>query len=435
MTADAPPPPARPVSLAPILAVNFIGALGFSLVLPFLVFLVTRWGGNALVYGVIGATYSAFQLVGAPVLGRWSDRFGRRKILLLSQLGTFASWLLFLGAFALPLEPALVVDSGALGTFRITPPLVAVFLARAVDGLTGGNVSVANAYLADLTRETDRSTNFGRMAVAANLGFIFGPALAGLLGSTRWGELVPVAAAAAISAAATVVIAFRLPESRPCVLAADPEPTSVRRTFGQEPRPCIEMKGAPRLTARQVLALPGVVPLLAVQFLVMLGFSLYYVGFPVHAVRALTWTVGETGIYFSVMAVLLVVVEGPVLAWTARRVADRTLVTAGSAVLAAGFALFASTRDAFVYGGVALLALGNGLMWPSVAALTSRAAGERHQGAVQGFAGASAAVASILGLVVGGFLYGLLGGGLFLVSALVILAVAATSLGIRASEG
>ena len=91
--------PARP-SLTPLLAVNFVGSLGFSIVLPFLVFLVTRWGGNALIYGLVGATYSAFQLVGAPVLGRWSDRYGRRRILLLSQLGTVASWVILLAGFS-----------------------------------------------------------------------------------------------------------------------------------------------------------------------------------------------------------------------------------------------------------------------------------------------------------------------------------------------
>ena len=93
---------AKRVSLFPILLVNFIGTLGFSIVLPFLVTLVTRFGGNALVYGAMGATYSAFQLVGAPILGRWSDVQGRRKILLMSQLGTLASWFVFLGALFLP---------------------------------------------------------------------------------------------------------------------------------------------------------------------------------------------------------------------------------------------------------------------------------------------------------------------------------------------
>lgn len=172
-------------NIRPILAVNFVGTLGFSVVLPFLVFLVTRLGGNAFVYGCIGATYSAFQLVGAPVLGRWSDRFGRRRILLLSQLGTLLSWVIFLGALYLPVKPLAAIDTPLTGTFILTLPLLVLFFARALDGATGGNVSVANAYLADVTSEAERSEAFGRMAVASNLGFVFGPALAGLLGGSR----------------------------------------------------------------------------------------------------------------------------------------------------------------------------------------------------------------------------------------------------------
>ena len=148
------------ISLLPVLSVNFVGTLGFSIVVPFLVFLVTKWGGNALVYGLMGATYSAFQLVGAPILGRWSDRFGRRKILLLSQLGTLFSWFVFLIAFFVPVRVIADIDSTMLGQFAVTLPLVLLFLARAADGITGGNVSVANAYLADITDEPDRSKNF-----------------------------------------------------------------------------------------------------------------------------------------------------------------------------------------------------------------------------------------------------------------------------------
>src|SRR5690242_15210422 len=80
-------------SLFPLLLVNFVGTLGFSIVLPFLVFVVMKFGGNAIVYGLLAATYPAFQLIGAPILGRWSDIYGRKKVLLLSNAGTAVGWI------------------------------------------------------------------------------------------------------------------------------------------------------------------------------------------------------------------------------------------------------------------------------------------------------------------------------------------------------
>ena len=148
-------------SIGPILLVNFIGTLGYSIILPFLIILVLDFGGNELIYGAIGATYSFFQLIGAPILGKWSDRFGRKKILLLSQAGTFLAWLLFVIALSIPMTTLTRVDSTLTGTFILTIPLLVLFGARALDGLTGGNVSVANAYLADVSTENNRKGNFG----------------------------------------------------------------------------------------------------------------------------------------------------------------------------------------------------------------------------------------------------------------------------------
>jgi len=203
------------ISIIPILSVNFIGTLGYSIVMPFLIFLVAKFGGNAVIFGILGATYSAFQLVGAPILGRYSDIYGRKPVLLVSQIGTLLAWLLFLAALLLPNISLLEVKSGWAGEFSLTLPLIILFLGRALDGATGGNISVANAYLVDISSEENRKSNFGKMAAASNLGFIIGPVFAGVLGATALGEIAPALAATIISLAAVFVIIKMLPDQEP----------------------------------------------------------------------------------------------------------------------------------------------------------------------------------------------------------------------------
>ena len=411
------------ISLLPVLSVNFVGTLGFSIVVPFLVFLVTKWGGNALVYGLIGATYSAFQLIGAPILGRWSDRYGRRKILLLSQLGTVVSWLIFLIAFFVPVRIVGDIDSTILGQFTLTLPLIMLFLARAADGITGGNVSVANAYLADITEEEDRSKNFGRMALSGNLGFVLGPALAGLLGATIYGEILPVVAALLISILATLIIVFGLKEFDPCVLTRVPTPRSMRKIFGQEHKECFSIRDPEKVNFRTILRLSNVPRLLGVYFLVMLGFSFFYIGFPVHAIEELRWTVADTGAFFAYLSLVMVLVQGPVLARVSKKFSAAALAFVGTVILTIGFICLFWSSIPVIYLAATLIALGNGLMWPSVMAMLSNAAGDMHQGAVQGAAGSIGAIASIVGLIAGGLLYNWLGAWVFVLAALVILPV------------
>jgi MFS family permease len=172
-----------------------------------------------------------------------------------------------------------------------------------------------------------------------------------------------------------------------------------------------------------ILRLEGVPVLLAVYFLVMLGFNLYYVAFPVHAAESLHWSARQVGAYFSILSLSMVVVQGPILSRASKRVSDAALSVLGSLILATSFVFFLSKQGSVLYMGAMVLALGNGLMWPSVVSMLSKAAGERHQGAVQGFASGLGAAASILGLLTGGILFARLEARIFLVSAATILCV------------
>jgi DHA1 family tetracycline resistance protein-like MFS transporter len=376
------------------LAVNFVGTLGFSIVTPFLVLLVTKWGGNAVIYGLVAATYSIFQLFGAPILGRLSDRIGRRTVLLFSQFGTLLSWGIFLFAFALPEAPIWTIQGGLLGSFAVSLPLILLVIARALDGLTGGNVSVSNAYLSDITTEDHRSRDFGRMAVSTNLGFIVGPALAGLLGATLLGEIVPVIAAFGISAAALALIQFSLVDIRPKAIPAPLELPSACAVYGQENRRSYRLECEKPDGFGAILRLPNMPAILVINFLVLLGFSFFYVAFPIHVVKGLSWSTTQMGGYFAFLSLIMVLVQGPGLEIASKRLPDSTLMSVGGLTLAAGFAMLFASQAVFIYGSAAMIALGNGLMWPTFMSVISKSAGSRLQGAVQGISGSVGAVAS-----------------------------------------
>ena len=416
------------MSLFPVLLVNFIGTLGFSIVLPFLVFVVLRFGGNALIFGIVGATYPALQMIGAPILGRWSDRYGRRRVLLISQSGTLLSWVIFAVALAVPVVDIAVVDAPLLGTFRLTLPLLLILFSRALDGLTGGNISVANAYVADISPEEDRSRNFGRMGISSNLGFVVGPALAGLLGGTAMGESLPVLAALLVSLVATLLIAFYLPESNPCDQPQRSDPNRVGKVFGHEHRSCFAEREASGTKAAKVWGLPQIKRMMSLHLVVFLAFNLFYTAFPLRAAADLAWTVSETGVYFAVLSALMVVVQGPLLVALAKRFSDAQLIVAGGVILSGNFALLLSANTAVIYVSAVLFAIGNGIMWPSVLSLLSKLAGDENQGAVQGIAGSAGGFASILGLIAGGFLFETTGESTFLVSAVLILVACGVAL-------
>jgi MFS family permease len=402
-------------SFGPILAVHFLGTLGFSLVLPFLVFIVTDLGGAAWTYGLVGATYSACQLVGAPILGRWSDRAGRRPVLIASQVGTLLAWVLFLVALSVPL-----VGHAEFAGAILTVPLVLVFVARALDGATGGNVSVANAYVADITRDTPelRDIAFGRMGMAANLGFVLGPAAAGLLGGTQWGARLPIALAALAALATTIAIIALLKEPPGRCPEGPPDPGIVEAGLNQQAKPC--HRAPPPKVSAAILRSRPVMSVLIATFILFLGFNFFYAAFPVHALAAYDWETGDLGTFFAVLAGVMIFAQGPTLGWVSARF-PRTLVFAvGVGLLGASLVCFELATivggDVTVYLGVLCFAFGNGLAWPTFQARVAEV-GQAAQGKVQGAVTSAGSAASIGGLVVGGLLYPAFGGKLFFVGA------------------
>lgn len=399
-------------SFGPILAVHFLGTLGFSLAIPFLVFIVTDLGGAAWTFGLVGATYSAFQLVGAPLLGRWSDRSGRRPVLVASQVGTLLAWLLFFFALSMP-----VTALGEFGGATLTLPLLLVFAARALDGATGGNISVANAYVADVTRDTPelRQLAFGRMGMAASLGFVIGPALAGVLGGTTWGPKLPIAVAAIFAAVTTVAIVALLREPPARCEKGPPDASMIEAGLGQQAKPCrASVKVEKR--SRAALRRRPVVVILAATFTVFLGFNLFFAGFPVHALQAYGWNTGQLGAFFAVLSGMMFFAQGPVLTLASKHLSPRVVFSLGMAFLALAVASLQLPAGAVTYLGAAFFALGNGLAWPTFQTRVATVAGN-EQGVVQGAVTSASSLASIIGLIAGGALYPVIGGGLFFVAA------------------
>ena len=430
--------------IVPLLGINFVGTLGMSLVMPFLVILVERFGGNGVIYGIMAAVYPAFQLIGSPILGRWSDRLGRKPVLFLSQAGTTLAWVLFYLALLPRAVPLLRLESGLLGTFSVTVPLLLLFAARALDGLTGGNVSVANAYLSDISTPSTRSKNFGLLALSSNFGFIVGPTLAGLLGASALGVRLPVIAAFGISLVGLLLIGALLQEQ-----SRKKGGTSERGGPGdmesgvsdpsRQPRvhycpqvgtttlddveavegvadPCESERG---LSA--ILRIPKVPRFLILYFVLFLGFNIFYAVFPVHTLRAYEWSSAELGLFFSTLSILMLLVQGPLMGFLSGRVGEVPLVVGGSATLAVCFLVLIFGGPLLAFVAAALFSLGNGVMWPSFLSLLASLVSEDLQGEVQGYGASAGSAASIIGLVAGGVLYEAIGSTTFALSAVAFL--------------
>jgi MFS transporter, DHA1 family, tetracycline resistance protein len=235
-----------------------------------------------------------------------------------------------------------------------------------------------------------------------------------LLGGTEWGPRLPVAVAAGFAGITTLAILLFLKEPPGRCPDGPPSPGPLTAVLHQQSKPC--HKATKKRVLRKGITQGPVALILAATFVLFLGFNFFYAGFPIHALSAYGWDSGELGAFFAVLAGMMFVAQGPVLSFASKHLDRRVVFGAGMVFLVLALLSYQLPAGAITYVGAACFALGNGLSWPTFQSRVAEIAGD-DQGSVQGAVTSASSLASIIGLLTGGFLYPVFGGDLFFVAA------------------
>jgi DHA1 family tetracycline resistance protein-like MFS transporter len=343
--------------LAIIFLTIFVNLVGFGIIIPLLPFYAQTFGASPLVIGLLFASFSLSQLVASPVLGDMSDRWGRRPVLIFSLLGTVVSFVML----------------------AVAQSLVMLFAARIVDGLSGGNITTARAYIADVTAEEDRAKAFGILGAAFGLGFIVGPALGAAFSHISY--TAPIWAAAAVTVVATALAYFWLPET-------------VHRAHARGPSPWHALAELWRRTHLRVL--------FTIDFVYWTAFAVYQTTFALFGANRFGFDAAHTGYLLSAFGFLGVLVQGVMVGPVVSALGERRTLALGLLFAGIGWGGSAMTHSVPVF--VAMLvpgAIGIGLCNATLSSLISKAASPREQGRVQGAAGALESLGRTIGPVWG----------------------------------
>lgn len=362
----------RRATLSLLLVITLLDLLGIGLLIPVIPYLVKQFTDNAAVAGVLSATYALLQFLATPVLGALSDRVGRRPVLIVSLIGSAIGYAIF----------------GLAGALWM------LFVGRAIDGITGGNISTAYAYAADVSTPAERGKTFGMMGAAMGLGFIIGPGIGGWLASYDFHYPAFAAAGAALLSAAWGL--FALPESL----------TPERREKGPMQ---LSLLNPLRTVSGKFVGgafLPVMLAVVAVSFTQA---SMYGV-FAFWTYDMLRWGPSEVSYILVMAGIIGVVVQGGLVRVLSKKIGDRAtlalgLLTLGLACAVLGF----STQAWMLYACLAVWSIGGGLAGASSTAMVSKLAGVHEQGQAMGVSQALAGLMRIAGPLWGGFAYDHLG--------------------------
>ena len=368
-----------------IFIVVFVDLLGFSLILPLLPYYAENYGATPAIVGLLVGSYAAASLVGAPLMGRLSDRFGRRPILLLSVAGTFAGFL-FLG-FAEPVGRAL---AGLIAPASANAFIIGVlFFSRMLDGLTGGNITVAQAYITDITDESNRAKGLGLVGAAFGLGFIIGPAVGGLLSKSSYS--LPAFVAAGLSFLNLLSIFFFLPES----LSVER-----REAIAKFQRPPVTLKALV-----QALSRPKVGPLLHVRFFFGLAFSMFQTIFSLYAATRLKLSPQTTGYVLAYVGLLSVLVQGVGIGLVTKRFRENAILITAMWLMVFGMIGWALTPNLPVLLVVLLpIALGGGTLNTILNSAITKSVAREEIGGTLGLSTSLEGATRVISPSVGGFL-------------------------------
>ena len=341
-----------------------IDLIGFGIIIPILPYYAQRLGAGGLGLGALLGAFSAMQFVATTFLGRTSDRVGRRPILLATMLINALGYVLFAAAHSYPI----------------------LFIARVVSGFAGGNISAAQAYIADITTPAERSRGMGIIGAAFGLGFIIGPAVGGL-SAYYLGPSAPGLVAAGLSVVNFVSAYLILPES----LKAEHR---TERDLGDFSH------------IGDAIQTPRLAPLMLAWLVAPFAFSGYTVALPLWAGVTLGWREQQLGWCFTVIGATAAVVQGYAFGKLARRFGDRALLIFGGFGMALAIAVIPALHSsAALYAWTAVLAFSNSIFGPAATGLVSVFADPSEQGTVLGAAQALAALGRLLGPLTLGKVY------------------------------
>lgn len=361
----------KKASLTIIFVTIFIDLMGFGILIPILpTFASKSLGISDFGIGAVVAVFSLMQFFFNPLLGNLSDRLGRRPIILITQLMTAASYIMF----------------------SFSDSFMILFLSRMLAGLGGSNIGVAQAYIADITTKEERSKGMGMIGAAFGLGFVFGPIIGALL--SKYGYHVAGFASAAFSFTAFVFALFMLPES------------NSRKESSAKHR----LKIFDAAYTKKILTHPEIGLLIILFFIIIFSMANIYGTFAILGYKVYHFSDQQNGMLFGIVGIVSAIIQGGLMRYLSNKFSDRSLILTGTVLMALGLGFIPYGINFMgVSIVISVLAIGTGILQPTIPGMISKVSPEDEQGSILGINQSFSALARVVGPLWGGFSYDFIG--------------------------